>query len=176
MDARSRQVHGNPLSIGLTISRPFDYFTGGDNTGLSGPGIPIYFDVESRLAPIVGDVDVLTLNHHGNRDATNSRFLAALQPRVVVQQSWVSDHPGGEVVHRLISEAIYPGPRDIFATFITRETQAAIGPWLTRNYASLQGQVLVRVAPGRQEYEALVLDDQSEGLDVVSRHGPYEAR
>lgn len=167
----------NPLSIALTVSYgEFDYFTGGDLTGLAGPGIPDYFDVESDVAAVVGEVDVLTLNHHGNRDATNANFLATLQPRVIVQQSWVSDHPGGEVVHRMLSEDIYPGPRDIFATHILRETQAAIGPWLTNNYKSLSGHILIRVSPGGHRYDVYILDDQSTSLSVIGHFGPYEAR
>ncbi len=62
----------NPLSLALKISYgDFDYFTGGDNTGLQGFGLPYWFDVETPIAKVVGKVEVTTLNHHGNRDATN---------------------------------------------------------------------------------------------------------
>lgn len=166
----------NPLSLALKISYgDFDYFTGGDVTGAQGLGEPWWFDVETPVAKAVGEVDVLTLNHHGNRDATNANFLRALRPRVIVQQSWVSDHPGGEVLQRMISRYLYPGPRDIFATNMLEETKAAVGPWLTNAYKSMQGHILVRVSPGGAEYFVYILDDTSERLLVTADHGPYRS-
>ncbi|MGY0408325.1 MAG: MBL fold metallo-hydrolase, partial [Polaribacter sp.] len=47
----------NPLSLALKISYgDFDYFTGGDNTGLQGFGLPNWFDVETPIAKAVGKV------------------------------------------------------------------------------------------------------------------------
>jgi hypothetical protein len=167
----------NPLSLSIVISYgDFDYFTGGDMTGLRGPGIGAYFDVETPVGKVVGEVDVLALNHHGNRDATNERFLAALRPRVLVQQTWVSDHPGGEVVHRMASEDIYPGPRDVFATHILNETEVAIGPWLTKLYDGKNGHIVARVMPGGAEFFVYVLDDTTFDLTVLASHGPYRTR
>ena len=164
----------NPLSLALEISYgDFDYFTGGDMTGLRGFGLKGWFDVETPVAKVVGQVDVLTLNHHGNRDATNENFLKALAPRVIVQQSWISDHPGGEVMHRMASEAIYPGSRDIFSTSMAEETKAAIGTWMTRAYTSFDGHVVIRVKPGGQAYKVYVLDDTQPGLRIKAVYGPY---
>ena len=166
----------NPLSLALTVRYgPFKYFTGGDNTGMQGPGIPGWYDVETPIGRVVGNVDVMNLNHHGNRDSTNANILRALAPRVIIQQSWFSDHPGGEVVHRMLSRHLWPGPRDIFSTNMAEETKVAIGPWMTEGYTSFEGHVVVRAHPGGQEYEVFVLDDRSTGLAVKSRHGPYSA-
>lgn len=168
----------NPLSIALKISYgAFDYFTGGDNTGLQGFGLPAWFDVETPMAEVVGAVDVMTLNHHGNRDAVNASLLERMSPRVLVQQSWVSDHPGGEVLHRMISQAIWPGPRDIFATHILEETKVALGPWLERGYQSMDGHIVVRVEPGGEEYSVYILEAGMDNIfQVRSRHGPYRSR
>lgn len=166
----------NPLSLAIVISYgDFDYFTGGDSTGLRAPGIPLWFDTETPVGAAVGEIDVTALNHHGHRDATNARFLAALRPRVLIQQSWVSDQPGGEVVHRMISPYLYSGPRDIFTTFVDESTQAAIGRSLTRNFRNTSGHVLVRVSPGGEDYSVFVLDDKVKDLKVLSRHGPYQS-
>ena len=166
----------NPLCLALKISYgDFDYFTGGDLTGAQELGEPYWFDVETPVAKAVGEVDVLTLNHHGNRDATNANFLKALRPRVIVQQTWISDHPGGEVLHRMISRYLYPGPRDIFATNMLAETKVAIGPWLTNAYKSMQGHIVIRVLPGGAEYYVYILDDSSEHLSVKAVHGPYRS-
>ena len=170
----SGEFKENPLCLALKISYgDFDYFTGGDLTGAQELGEPYWFDVETPVAKAVEEVDVLTLNHHGNRDATNANFLKALRPRVIVQQSWISDHPGGEVLHRMISRHLYPGPRDLFATNMLEETKVAIGPWLTNNYKSMQGHIVIRVLPGGAEYYVYILDDTSENLSVTSVHGPY---
>ena len=166
----------NPLSLALTVRYgPFKYFTGGDNTGMQGPGIPGWYDVETPIGEVVGNVDVMNLNHHGNRDSTNANILRALAPRVIIQQSWFSDHPGGEVVHRMLSRHLWPGPRDIFSTNMAEETKVAIGPWMTKGYTSFEGHVVVRAHPGGEQYEVFVIDDRSTGLAVKSRHGPYSA-
>ncbi len=167
----------NPLSLAIKLSYgAFDYFSGGDLTGLEGPGVPDWFDVETPVAAVVGEVDALTLDHHGNRDATNANFLAKLRPRVVVQQSWVSDQPGGEVVHRLNSRALWPGDRDAFATSLMDETRLAMGGVVDQLYRSREGHVVIRVGSGGATYRVFVLDDTTRGLRVKAMFGPYQSR
>lgn len=164
----------NPLSLALKISYgSFDYFTGGDNTGLQGYGMPAWFDMETPMAKAVGRIEALTLDHHGNRDATNENFLKALQPQVIVQQVWCSDHPGQEVLHRMIAPDLYPGTRDLFATNMHEETKIYMGPWLTKNYKSMLGHILIRVSPGGKEFYVYILQYQQNQLKVVKKHGPY---
>lgn len=171
------QFNENPLSCVIKISYGgFDYVTGGDLTGVNEPDQPAWFDIESKVAPVVGPVDVMTLNHHGNRDATNAAYLRTLRPRVLVEQTWVSDHPGGEVVQRMASRTLWAGPRDVFATFIAPETATAIGPVLTKNYKSLEGHVVVRVRPGGQSYDVFILDDRSRDRLVTAHFGPYKSQ
>ena len=167
----------NALSIALTLNYgDFDYFAGGDMTGMTGNGSPKWFDVETPVGDIVGEVDVLSLNHHGNRDATNSSFLAALSPRVIVQQSWTSDQPGQELVHRLSSRALWAGERDVFSTYMAEETKAAIGPIMDRTYREYEGHIVVRVAKGGGAYRVFVLDDTDLTPRIKSSYGPYQSR
>lgn len=166
----------NPLSLALEFSYgDFDYFTGGDMTGLQGFGLPKWFDVETPVAKSVGQVDALALNHHGNRDATNENFLKGLAPQTIIQQAWVSDHPGGEVAHRMASTKIYPGRRHIFSTSMAEETKVAIGPWLVNAYTSFEGHVVIRVEPSGNEYKVFVLDDKSPNLEVKAIYGPFQS-
>lgn len=161
----------NPLSLGIKITYgDFGYFTGGDMTGLQGYGLSQWFNVESEVAKVTGETDVTTMNHHGNRDAMNRDFIEALAPRVVVQQSWCSDHPGQEVLHRL---NYYAQPTDVFATNMHSETQVTLGFWLKENYRSYSGHILVRVKPGGDSYEVIILDDTKTELEVINRFGPY---
>jgi hypothetical protein len=164
----------NPLSLAIKLSYGlFDYYTGGDNTGLQGYGMPAWFDVETPMARAVGRVEALTLDHHGNRDATNENFLKGLRPKVIVQQVWCSDHPGQEVLHRMIAPDLYPGSRDLFATNMHEETKVYMGPWLTKNYKSMLGHVLIRVSPGGRDFKVYVLEYRQQQLQVVKVHGPY---
>lgn len=172
----NNSFNDNPMSLALEYSYgDFDYFTGGDMTGLQGFGLASWFDVETPVAKSVGQVDALALNHHGNRDATNENFLRGLAPQTIIQQSWVSDHPGGEVLHRMASKAIYPDQRKIFATSMAQETKVAIGPWLMKAYTSFEGHIVIRVNPGGSQYHVYILDDQSESIVVKAKYGPFES-
>lgn len=169
-----QKFNENPLSLALKISYgDFDYYTGGDNTGLHGFGMPAWFDVETPLAKAVGKVDALALNHHGNRDANNEFFLKTLAPATIVQQLWCSDQPGQEVVHRINDDTLYPGPRSVFALNMHAETKVYMGPWLDKNYKSTSGHVLIRVSPGGKQYQVFVLEGSS--LQTGRAFGPYDS-
>lgn len=164
----------NPLSLALKLSYgSFDYFTGGDNTGLQGYGLPKWFDVETPMAKVVEQVEVTTLNHHGNRDATNAFFVKTLNPNVVIQQLWCSDHPGQEVYQRLIHHDEETMERDIFSTNMHLETLVTYGPWFRDNYKSLQGHIVVRVAHNGATFMVYVLDEAT--LNIKKYYGPYQS-
>jgi len=163
----------NPLGVALAFRYgPFDYFTWADNTGLRGFGLPRWFDTETPMAAVVGPVDAMALNHHGNRDATNDAFLQVLNPRVAVQQTWCSDQPGQEVMHRLGATG---QKRDVFALHLLPETLAYLGPWLRNSYRSTEGHVLIRVLPGGRQFWVGVLDDTHAQLQVLRWLGPYSS-
>ncbi len=162
------------LAIRIRYGR-FDYFTGGDMPGLVRPGYPAWQDIETAVAQAVGPVDVTVLDHHGNRDSTNPALVRTLQPRAWIIPVWSSDHPGHDVLDRLYSERLYPGPRDVFATNMLDANRLVIGPLLDRLQSS-QGHVVVRVAPGGASYRVLILDDSSESHAVKATHGPYASR
>lgn len=135
----------NPLSNAIRIDYgKFNYYTGGDLAGVDGLGQSDMDAVESHLAPVIGPVDVATLNHHGNRDSQNPYYVRTLRPRVWIQQNWTADHPGEEVLRRITSEQLYPGPRDIFSTVMLQATKEVIGSRLDR-YQGQGGHIVVRV-------------------------------
>lgn len=75
----------NGSSVALLISyRDFQYFIGGDLTGGGRSGTRRTADIESLVAPRVGDVDVLHLNHHGSETSSNDAFLHGLSPEAVI--------------------------------------------------------------------------------------------
>jgi len=166
----------NPFSNVIKISYGnFRYYAGGDIPGVPDYTQPYWRDMETPVAAVVGPVDAMTLDHHGNRDSTNGAILRALRPRVIIQQNWLSAQPGEEVVVRLASHEFYPGPRDVFSTGMSAETRTAIGPIMDRIYRSYGGHIVLRVAPGGSSYDVFILNDENEGREVIKHFGPYKA-
>jgi hypothetical protein len=88
---------------------------------------------------------------------------------------WSSDHPAHDVLERLYSTRLYPGPRDVFATNMIEANRIVIGPLLDQ-LKSAQGHIVVRVAPGGGTYTVIILEDSAETHAVKAVHGPYDAR
>ncbi len=164
----------NPLSNVLVIRYgKFTYYTGGDCPGNVFPGDAPWRDVETPIARSVGEVDIATMDHHGNRDAVNEFFVKTLRPRVWIEQVWTADHPGHEVLIRAVSPLLYPGPRDLFATNFMEANELVIGPLVAQSYKSRQGHIVVRVLPGGESYYVIILDDSRPEMPVKSVFGPY---
>lgn len=166
----------NPLSNGIRIDYgKFNYYTGGDISGIDGFGQTDMNALESHVAPIIGPVDVATLNHHGNRDSQNPYYVRTIRPRVWIQQNWTADHPGEEVLRRITSKTLYPGERDIFSTIMLQGTKDVIGGRLDQ-YKSQEGHIVVRVYNHGNNYDIYVLNDTSEEREIRTKYGPYKAR
>jgi hypothetical protein len=116
------------------------------------------------------------MDHPGNRDAHNDINVKTLRPRVWIQQTRSSDHPGHEVLRRITSTYLYPGPRDLFATNMLEANKNVIGPALEHAYKSLDGHILVRVLPGGKSYYVIILNDENEENEIWAVHGPYETK
>ncbi|MDX1910415.1 MAG: MBL fold metallo-hydrolase [Saprospiraceae bacterium] len=167
----------NPLSVCLKISYgPFDYFSGGDISGINELGMPDIDAVEAHVGPVIGPVDVAALNHHGNRDSQSPHYVRSLRPRVWVQQCWSSDHPGEEVLRRITSSKLYPGPRDLFTTDMLEANRLVIGERIINGYKNQHGHVVVRVFDRGHKYQVFVLNDYSTKREVLAIHGPYFSR
>jgi len=93
----------------LLIQGDFKYLHASDITG--GGGDPPYqtIDIETSLAPLVGDIDVLRVAHHGSQTGTNANFLDAVDPEAAIIS--VGDgndfgHPHGEIIDRLLEDNV----------------------------------------------------------------------
>jgi hypothetical protein len=86
-----------------------------------------------------------------------------------------ADHPGHDVLERMYSERLYPGPRDVFATNMLEANRLVIGPLLDR-LKSAQGHVVIRVDPGGDTFRVIILDDSAENYRVKAIYGPYHSR
>ncbi len=90
----------NSLSVGLLVEYgDFDYWVSGDLTG-GGFGTA---NVESVAAEVIGDVDVLRVNHHGSGTSTHWHFTNTLLPDVSVISVGDNDfgHPHQWILNRL---------------------------------------------------------------------------
>jgi len=91
-------------------------------------------------------------------------------------------------MRRMLSERIYPGPRDIFMTnsewpgrrtHLVKLFGEAETVWLLEKIAQTtarRGHVLARVDSGGAAYRVIVLDDSRPDGNVLSVHGPYASR
>jgi hypothetical protein len=166
----------NMCSMVIRVSYgKFDFYSGGDIPGARREGAPLWNDMETPVAQVVGPVEVSVLNHHGNRDSQNAFFIASLRPQVFLIPVWSADHPGHDVLERMYSERLYPGPRDVFATNMLEANRLVIGPLLDR-LKSAQGHIVVRVEPGGDRFRVIILDDSTESYRVKAVHGPYQSR
>ncbi len=161
----------NDLSSGIRISYGlFDFYTGGDIPGIGHTGTPDTESMESLAAPVIGNVDVATLNHHGNRNSQNEFYVRTLQPRVWIGQSWTIRHPGEEVLRRIMSPYVYPGERDLFTNFLHPVNESYLGENMVNHYKSISGHIVVRVNSPGSNYDVYILNDRSLKREVVAQY------
>jgi len=162
----------NMCSGGIRIRYgAFDYFHGGDLCDGSAYGTPLWRNIETAAAKVVGRVDVALASHHGYIDSTGQDVVRALRPRAFIIHAWDSAHPTMPALHNMLSQELYQGPRDIFSTAMKAEAKIAIKR-LNQLKSSL-GHVVIRVAPGGASYEILITTNADESDRVTARFGPY---
>jgi hypothetical protein len=166
----------NMCSIGLRVRYgKFDYFTGGDMPGVPDAGNPDWQSVETAVAKAIGATDVHVANHHGSIDPESAFFLSTLRSTVIILPAWSPTHPSQDSLKRMMTQRLYPGPHDIFVTTLREPTKASIGSRVNQLKAQ-HGHIVVRVAPGGDEYRVFVLDDTTDEAKVTGVFGPYQAR
>lgn len=150
----------------------FDYFAAGDLTSNSFDGELPWRDVETPAARAAGPVEVAVAAHHGMFDATGAEVVRALSPRAWIIQGWHAAHPSTNVLERMFSQRLYPGPREVFATGLSPANVLA-HKWLTDRMSSRSGHVVVRVSPGGNQYRVVVTDNGDEADRVLAIFGPF---
>lgn len=109
----------NDRSVVLLVEwGDFRYVIGGD---LGGYDTQYVADVETSLAPLLGDVDVLRVSHHGSRYSTNPVWLNALRPEVAVISLGDGNdygHPSTDTIARLSGQdaSVTIPPPDVYLT------------------------------------------------------------
>ena len=151
----------------------FSYYTGGDLPNGVPTGQPAWWNIETAVAKVCGKVSVALLNHHGYYDADGPEWVSMLQPRIFIIEAWDSAHPTVNTMQTLMSTNLYPGPRDVFATFLNENNRLANKG--TEKMLSRAGHIVVRVSPGGSTYTIFVLSNKDETDTPSGTFGPYTA-
>ncbi|MBS4014906.1 MAG: MBL fold metallo-hydrolase [Candidatus Latescibacteria bacterium] len=91
----------NDFCIGLVIEyKDFELFTAGD---IGGVNTGNHKDIETKLAPLVGDIDVYKVSHHGSKYSSNSVLINTIKPEAAVISAGTNNygHPEQSVIDRL---------------------------------------------------------------------------
>jgi len=115
---------------------------------------------------------VAVADHHAYYDAVGPDFVRALRPEVFVIPSWYIAHPSVLPLRRMLSRQLYAGDRDIFATCVMEANRLVNNQFISK-LLSLDGNIIVRVAPGGDEFRIIVTEnaDDSDRIKLVT--GPY---
>ncbi len=134
----------------------FRYFNGGD---LSGGNWSIYKsderDMETPVAKVCGNVDVIKANHHGYYDTCNGFFMNTLSPEVVIIDARSNNHPVPSTMTRMTDPLVWPDQGEFYITVdkarekLSEELWAHFKPW---------GHIVVRVYEDGKQYQVFVLD------------------
>lgn len=166
----------NMCSVALRLSYgAFDYFTGGDLACSTAEETQVWRDVETPAARATGPVEVAVANHHGYFDAVGAEAVRALQPQVWVVPAWHVTHPGIAQLERMLSDCLYPGPREIFITNLTAAAALLNQRFLPR-VGSVDGHIVVRVEPGGERFRVFVTENRDESDAIKATFGPYQSR
>ena len=148
----------------------FDYFAGGD-LQFNGRSTHAWLDVEAPVTDVVQHVEVFKANHHGTANCNDAPLLNKLSPDAILIHVWRDVQPNPATVERMFAAN---NDCEIFTTNMTEQNKTVLGAETISKLKSLNGHIVVRVAPGGREYYIYVLDDTNEEYKVQKIFGPYQ--
>lgn len=152
----------------------FDWFTGGDCQYIRRDQFE-YLDIEAPIAEVMGKVDGMKASHHSTKGTNSSELLDVLKPDFVIAGTWKDIHPNHATAKRFFKAS--PDVR-FYTTNLTDGARTILsenGVDWTR-FAGTQGHVVVKVAPGGDEYRILVLDDSNQEYRITQMSPRYKSR
>lgn len=149
----------------------FDYFAGGD-IQYNGRSAYPWKDIESPVADVVSEVEVMKANHHGTANCNSDMLVGKLRPDVMIANIWRDVQPNPTTISRVWG---INGHCDVFATNMAEKNKPKFGSDLAK-LKSLGGHIVVRVVDRGTKYFVYVLDDNDQQYNVKSSYGPYFTR
>ncbi len=183
--AGRNDLRGNPASAGFHISYGnFDLLSAGDLEKKPQNHLAYYYRdfMDSGL-------DVFKANHHLNINSWGSKMRELLDPRVIVAHTTGIHQPDIPTLHYIMEGELPEGAnpdhykgdwsrkltweKDIF---VTNADASVLENESIRKLAGSNGHIVVRVAPGGDEYYVYMLDDNNFEYKVKAIHGPYKCK
>lgn len=158
----------------------FDYFAGGDAQYNGMSSFP-WKDIETPVAKVCGQVDVMKADHHGVTNTNGYGFTSSvtgktadamkyLNPRCWIINSWTDGHP---------RQAVYEGVTGLgldMQIFITNTCDAMRSYKNFNQVRSSDGHIVVRVEKGGKKYRVYTLTDSDGKMTVKNVAGPFISR
>ena len=163
--ARQHPDHGNAiaensLSLGFRLDYgKFSAYFGGDIDNL---------DYESRLAPIIGKVDVCKMNHHGCPTSMGAELCRALKAKLYLSCVWSPNQVTEKNLVNMASRDLYPGERYICPGHLPAVKRREYeGRDFMKDFLPHQGHTVIKVAPGGESWEFFVLTAENESMEII---------
>ncbi|MBR5043477.1 MAG: hypothetical protein IKX67_09610 [Bacteroidales bacterium] len=155
--------------ISLISYGKFDYYTAGDAGGNTNMAVPV--------AKVIGrPVEAMKADHHMSVNCLPHGQMSILQPRVIVTQSFAqrTDQPMLSTVEALLDHKYYSSDVSLYFTCIDPVISTPNANLYDRCH--INGHVVIRVAPGGDEFWVFQLDDTNNFYKVKSIEGPIECK
>ncbi len=168
-------INENIFSCVFTLSYgKFDWFSGGD-IQYNDRGTYSWKDIELPIARVVGKVEAMKASHHSTSNTNGSTLLNVLKPDCYVVGVWTKNQPNPTTLKR-----VYAVNKDIniFVTNLSGNIIAKLAEQRidSGTFKARGGHVVLRVAPGGNQYYVFVLDDADFEYRVTEIHGPYSCK
>jgi len=133
----------NDLSLVAVVHHgAFDAVIGGDLSGVKSEN---YEDIETSVAPLVGQVEVYKVHHHCSRYSTNGNWLDLTRPKIGIvsagNEGNTYGHPTSECLERLHQAGV-----------VTYWTEKGHGAEPDAPRDSVCGDIVVSYAPGATSF------------------------
>ena len=196
-DAKEGRFHDgatpseNDYSIAFVASLGnFEFYSGGD---LSGEDTQIhkgragkkgtsrrhdvYDDIETGVAPMVGNIEVMRIDHHGSPHSTNEAFASTLKPEVSIISCGANNpyhHPSPDVVARLQAYGPVIATSGLSADWKGRADAPKIGGDLSVTVSGDGATYVIAGKDGTVLYKGKSFSDaeEADGLDHPGKPGP----
>jgi hypothetical protein len=155
----------NAASCGFVIRYgKFDFHAAGDIGNGS--------NLELRVAQAVGQVEATKAHHHLSPASNNDNMMKVLKPQVLVATSfYVREIQPDKSKFDYIAEHNCA----LYCTSVGEE-QLAADPESYKKCAEVSGHIVIRVAPGGNEYMVYSLDDTDSNYRVKQIFGPIKCK